>query len=254
MSDQSFLTTGEVQVRPLDKKKQAIWWLIAPHIALIVVLIVWGIAAMAMQASGNSEMTGAANIVNVVLGILAGVSLLGSLFGWIGAIIVGSKRVPMQMTYDKRSGPGSTEPAPEEIKGWNWGAAFLSPFWGTWYGVWWWLIAFIPGVGGIWWIIMGIFGSEWAWKADYWPSVDAFKASQRKWKPWGIFFMVLMILSIAASFVLPLVFFTALRATGALEQMETGNTYRYDPYVTSSTDDTGSDVDLEALLRDLERE
>ncbi len=251
-----FITTGEVQARPLNKKKQAIWWLVGPFLGLIAVMLLWSLTNLLFVygvLGFGAGTTRVGNILNVVLGLAGILCVIGSLFGWIVAIIVGSKREPMQMTYDKRSGPGSTELVPEEVKGWNWGAAFLSPYWGTWNGVWWWLIALIPGVGWIWWIIMGIFGSEWAWKADYWPSVEAFNASQKKWKPWGIFFMVLMILSIAASIMLPVALVGMLSASGwRADQINSTQDLRYDPYVTSSTNDADVNAQFEAMLRDLE--
>lgn len=78
---------------------------------------------------------------------------------------------------------------PNEITGWNWGAFFFSWLWGAFNGVYWPLVLiavnFIPYVGGLislgGSILLGIKGSEWAWKAKNWSSVAEFKRVQRKW-------------------------------------------------------------------------
>jgi hypothetical protein len=93
-------------------------------------------------------------------------------------------------SFDARSGQGDNSEVPEEIKGWNWGAAGLGWVWGIYHGVWLSLLAFVPFVGFFWWIVMGLKGNEWAWQSGKWQSVEAFQASQRKWKIWGILFLI----------------------------------------------------------------
>ncbi|OGL87301.1 hypothetical protein A3I40_03730 [Candidatus Uhrbacteria bacterium RIFCSPLOWO2_02_FULL_48_12] len=83
---------------------------------------------------------------------------------------------------------------PEEIKGWNWGAAGLTWIWGVYHGVWISLLFFIPLVNIVMVIMLGIKGNEWAWRAQKWESVEKFIVSQRKWRPWGMAFVALMIL------------------------------------------------------------
>lgn len=102
--------------------------------------------------------------------------------------------------------PTFTNEVPDEIKGWNWGAFFFGWIWGVFNGVYWPLAlivtSFIPYVGvlislgGR--IALGINGSEWAWKAIQWSSVDEFKRIQRKWALavlWilGIMFLIFLI-------------------------------------------------------------
>tara|TARA_Y100000310_G_scaffold260903_1_gene270042 strand:+ start:11206 stop:11379 length:174 start_codon:yes stop_codon:yes gene_type:complete len=52
-------------------------------------------------------------------------------------------------------------------------------------------------------IVLGIKGNEWAWRAQKWESVEKFQTSQNKWKPWGIVFFVLILLSIISNILLP---------------------------------------------------
>lgn len=78
---------------------------------------------------------------------------------------------------------------PDEIKKWNWGAFCFNWLWGVFNGVYWPLLLIIvnliPYVGGVIslgiCIALGINGSEWAWKAKSWSSVEEFKRVQHKW-------------------------------------------------------------------------
>jgi len=90
-----------------------------------------------------------------------------------------------------QTGPGPTTqvspPAvPPEVKGFNFGAFSLTWIWAignqTWLG----LIALVPGAHLVMMVILGIFGSEWAWKARKWDSIEHFKRVQRIWKWAGI--------------------------------------------------------------------
>jgi len=79
-----------------------------------------------------------------------------------------------------------TEPLPPGIKGWSWGAFLLSGIWAignrTWIG----LLAFVPVVGMVIPIVLGIKGREWAWRNRSWESIEHFNAVQRKWTQWGV--------------------------------------------------------------------
>jgi hypothetical protein len=79
---------------------------------------------------------------------------------------------------------------PDGIKGWSWGAFFLSWIWAignrTWIG----LLALIPYVGFIMAIVLGFKGREWAWKNKEWESVDHFNRVQKKWSYWGVVIVV----------------------------------------------------------------
>jgi hypothetical protein len=100
--------------------------------------------------------------------------------------------------YANNSGTGG--PAPEEIKGWNWGAFFLNWIWGVGNGVWLSLLVFV--LSGIWQIVLGVKGSEWAWQNRRWESVEQFKETQRVWAMWGwIVFAISFVLGIIAGII-----------------------------------------------------
>ncbi|MFL9456660.1 MULTISPECIES: serine/threonine protein kinase [Nostocales] len=80
------------------------------------------------------------------------------------------------------------EKVPEAIKGWNWGA-FLIPWLWLWQNrVWSGLLCFVPIVGFLMSVTLGIKGNEWAWKSRHWRSIQHFKEYQRSWAIAGILF------------------------------------------------------------------
>lgn len=79
-------------------------------------------------------------------------------------------------------------PVPAEIKGWNWGAFLLSPFWLVSNRVWIGMLAWMPIVGFWMAIALGAKGNEWAWKSRKWQSIEQFQTHQRKWAIAGIIF------------------------------------------------------------------
>jgi len=101
--------------------------------------------------------------------------------------------------------PAVTTDVPAEIKGWNWGAFFLTWIWGIFNKVWIALLAlvigFIPVINIIgvlvMMIVLGLKGNEWAWKNRQFESVEQFKKVQKAWAMWGVILFVLgVILSI----------------------------------------------------------
>ena len=80
---------------------------------------------------------------------------------------------------------GTGGPVPEEIKGWNWGAFWLSWIWGIAHNVWIALLALVPCLGIIWAIVLGVKGSEWAWQQRQFDSIEQFKQTQAVWSKWG---------------------------------------------------------------------
>ncbi len=77
-------------------------------------------------------------------------------------------------------------PVPEEIKGWNWGAFLIAPFWLVSNRVWIGLLALVP-IFGFWMAIaLGVKGNEWAWKSRRWESIEQFQTYQKKWAIAGI--------------------------------------------------------------------
>ncbi len=88
---------------------------------------------------------------------------------------------------------------PAELKGWNWGAFFLSWIWGIGHRVWISLailvIAFIPVIGAIaalvGSILLGLKGNELAWKNRHFESVEQFRKVQKAWAIWGLVVFIL---------------------------------------------------------------
>jgi hypothetical protein len=144
--------------------------------------------------AGNDNGATALHIFIVALGLFA---LFGMVVMFIllpiGIVLIvnSSNELKPGVAFDERSGKGDASTIPPEINGWNWGAAFLGFWWGIYYRVWIMFITFVPLVGGIWWIVMGIKGSEWAWRQNKWQSVEHFKRAQKKWVPWVIVMLVI---------------------------------------------------------------
>lgn len=89
---------------------------------------------------------------------------------------------------ENSSGQGFSATVPPEIKGWNWGAFFLTWIWGIGNRVWLALIALapIPLAGLVMMVILGIKGNEWAWQSKRWESIEHFRRRQRVWMYWGL--------------------------------------------------------------------
>lgn len=82
--------------------------------------------------------------------------------------------------------------SPSAINKWNWAAFLWGPIWAIGHKVWIGLLAFIPFVGWIMNIVLGVKGSQWAWQKNNYASVEQFKAKQIKWvKAWFIFVVLI---------------------------------------------------------------
>lgn len=87
------------------------------------------------------------------------------------------------------SGTGTTAVLPEELRGFNWGAFSLGGIWAINHNAWMGLLAFVPYLGYIMAIILGIRGNEWAWQNRHWESVEQFKQVQSAWEKPGIIYL-----------------------------------------------------------------
>ena len=113
-----------------------------------------------------------------------------------GTSIVSDKDVlSSDYTGHNTSGTGKSAVIPPEIKGWNWGAFFLTWIWGIRNRTYIAFLCFIPFVSLVMAFILGAKGSKWSWRNQKWDSIEQFKNSQRRWAIWGtiIFFTVLAI-------------------------------------------------------------
>jgi len=143
-----------------------------------------------------------AKIVNValsLLGLLAFLSIFICIPIGIVLLVRSRRTLKPGAAYDERSGKYEMSVIPPELGHWNWGAAFLTLWWGIYYRVWISLLIFIPVIGSFWWVVMGVKGNEWAWQKNKWLSVEEFKKAQRKWMPWAIALLALSVLSFIVS-------------------------------------------------------
>ena len=109
------------------------------------------------------------------------------------------QRLQIEGTPENTSGLGELATVPEEVKGWSWGAFGLTWIWGIFNSVWIALLCLIPFFGLVWAIVLGIKGSEWAWRNKKWDSIEHFKSTQRSWNIAGI---VVFAISIVAQVVI----------------------------------------------------
>lgn len=117
---------------------------------------------------------------------------------------------------ENTSGMGRDAVIPQGVAGWSWGAFLLNWIWAvsnrTWIG----LLCFIPYIGFVMSIILGIKGREWAWRNKRWESVEHFQSVQRRWSVWGLVVVVgIAGLGILAAIALPAYQEYALRAAQA---------------------------------------
>lgn len=84
---------------------------------------------------------------------------------------------------------------PEGVKGWSWGAFWLTWIWAIFNKTWIGLLALIPLVGFVMMVILGLKGREWAWRNKAWPSVEHFNRVQKKWSLAGWIIMVVALIS-----------------------------------------------------------
>ena len=93
--------------------------------------------------------------------------------------------MPPAAEWENTSGTAGAQ-APREILRWNWGAFLLTPIWSIAHQVWIGLLCFVPYVGWIMSIVLGIKGSEWAWQNRRFDSIQQFREVQRVWMLWGV--------------------------------------------------------------------
>ena len=91
---------------------------------------------------------------------------------------------------ENNSGEGNSIDLPEGVKGWSWGAFLLNWIWAianrTWIG----LLCFIPYIGFLFSIYLGVKGRELAWRNKRWDSLEHFNRVQRRWSVWGLIIVV----------------------------------------------------------------
>jgi len=182
-------------------RKIAFLWLTIPMIALLVVLLAF--AVLNIILSGFQHAVGGVEPAllsggNYFLSIAGLVSVVAVPVGFIVGAVYATKDNMREGEYDGRSGMGGASVVPAEVRGWNWGAAGLSYLWGYYYRSWYSLLVFVPLVNIIWWVVLGIYGNQWAWEKNSWRSVEEFQASQKKWRIWGIISLIISFIAVLA--------------------------------------------------------
>jgi hypothetical protein len=213
------LSGGDIYV---GSRKKRIWGIVLVSLPMIMIWTTVVGYAVSMyfvsKVASNGGMMGTATLKSLA-GNDNGATALHvflialSLFALFGMIVVfvllpigivlivnSNNELKPGVAYDERSGKGDASIIPPEIGGWNWGAAFLGFWWGLYYRVWIMFISFVPMVGGVWWIVMGIKGNEWAWRQNKWQSVEHFKRSQKKWVPWVVAMLTVQALALVLYF------------------------------------------------------
>lgn len=84
------------------------------------------------------------------------------------------------------------------LRRWNWGAALGGWMWGLGHGMPLTLLGLLPGVNVIVTVLLGMYGSRWAWARGGWDSFEAFQAAQARWARNGAIFFVVCGLATAA--------------------------------------------------------
>jgi hypothetical protein len=110
----------------------------------------------------------------------------------------------LRVNVENNSGGGKGIVVPEDVKGWSWGAFLLNWVWAignrTWIG----LLAFLPYIGFVVAIVLGMKGREWAWRNKRWESFEHFQTVQKRWSFWGVFLVLgIGLLGILAAIAIP---------------------------------------------------
>ena len=187
----------QARYRSLGKKL-----LIIPLAINILVLFIYPLLTFAAMHV-DYQTVSFIQVARVILSIISTLAIIAFVpCCFAGAILLGRAARMFDGARDERSGKGNSSEVPEEIKGWNWGAAGLTWIWGASHAVWLSFLVFVPFVGLFMWIILGLRGSEWAWQSSPWQSVEHFQTVQKKWKIWGIILLALGMVRLVGAVVL----------------------------------------------------
>lgn len=201
--DAKAAVANTVQLAPRWKsKKVGLYLLTIPILVLVLVSMLWTIMSFIINSFFSTSGLSATvlKIINISLGFVAAVGAFACVVCIpIGIIYLLRKDNDESVLYDERSGKGAALVVPPEIKGWNWGAAFLGIIWGIYHKVWLSFLVFVPGLNYVWWLVMGLKGNEWAWRKKRWASVSEFKSSQQKWLYAGLILIAIMLAGVISA-------------------------------------------------------
>lgn len=168
-------------------------WLYVPF--LLFVLSMFGFAMSGLYLSESTNLHDETLEQLLIFGLIVMLGLFISIPIGIYKCLKYLKysNIDQSSDFDERSGRGEHSEIPDEIKGWNWGAAGTNIVWGLSNNVYIALLYMLPYVGFIMIFVLGAKGNEWAWKQNQWESPQKFLEVQNMWKNWGIAFFILML-------------------------------------------------------------
>lgn len=105
------------------------------------------------------------------------------------------------MNNENTSGHGEYSSVPVEIKGWNWGAFWLTWIWGISNRTYISFLAFVPVINFFIPFYLGSKGNELSWKNREWTDTEKFKEEQKIWTIAGWTFAVIIVLCIGIQWV-----------------------------------------------------
>ena len=110
--------------------------------------------------------------------------------------------LPPARGHDDTPFPLFSDPIPEKIGGWSWGAFTFGWLWGISNNVWISLWGLIPYVNIAMSFVLGFKGKEWAWNAGEWRSIEDFERTQHHWSIAAAVFV--FVIAVATAVTIPL--------------------------------------------------
>lgn len=221
------------------QRRIGIFFIVGPFLGLIGILIAYAVVSFVVTSVASTTDVGSryevgvdgysdaenvdlaiiiGNLINVVLGFLGVLFLIGIITGIpLGIYFLSKSRAGDINATDQKLTEAEIK---SKIRRWSWGAFFLNWIWGVSHGVWISLLALIPIVNFGVMIYLGLRGNELAWKNGSWSSIEAFHKSQRRWAIAGwILFSLSLLFGIASAVI------------------DSANTYQYETNLTATTAD-----------------
>jgi hypothetical protein len=130
-----------------------------------------------------------------------------------------------QYQYQYQAQGYQYEEIPVEIKKWNWGAFMNGWIWGV--GNHAYLTLLVLVLPGIWNIVSGILGNQWAWKSGQFKDVETFLAVQKTWNRAGLIQFIITIASLILTIVFSAAIFGIVRNMAASGDFSTIAGYDY---------------------------
>jgi hypothetical protein len=159
-----------------------------------LVALVFALVAFYLQRNNMSMLAlKGAMMVFVVLSFIG----LSFLFP-VGLILFLKRPLHQSLKPDERSGRGDASVIPPEIKGWSWAGVGLGFQWGMFHSVWISILSFVPVVGLLVKVYLGLKGRELAWQKTQWASTESFLRVQKGWDIVGATYLAIQILTFVA--------------------------------------------------------